>query len=142
MGRKAKKIDLTEAARKELEAGYKYSKSRSFSKRCHMILLKSQGKTSEEIAKIFGTTIQPVNSWCKRYLAEGIDGLKTVSGQGRKRILNKDKDLSIIKARVQQERQKLSNAKKILEEELDKSFSLKTLQRFLKTMAADGNESD
>ena len=142
MGRKAKAIDLTAAERKELEEGYKYSKSRSFSKRCHMVLLKSQGKTSEEIAQIFGTTIQPVNSWCKRYLASGIEGLKTKSGQGRKRILDKEKDLSIIKIKVQQERQKLKNAKEILEVELDKSFSLKTLQRFLKTLAADGNESD
>jgi len=141
MGRKAKVIDLREAARKELEAGYKYSKSRSFSKRCHFVLLKGQGKTSGEIAEIFGTTIQPINRWCNRYLASGIEGLKTKPGQGRKRILDKEKDLSIIKARVQQDRQKLKNAKDILEEELDKSFSLKTLQRFLKTLAADGNGS-
>ncbi len=140
MGRKAKIIQLTEAARKELETGYKYSKSRTFSKRCHYVLLKSQGRTSEEIAEIFGMTIQPVNRWCNRYLATGIEGLKTKPGQGRKPILDKDKDLSLIKERVQQERQKLKNAKALLEKDLDKSFSLKTLQRFLKTLAADGNE--
>ena len=50
MGRKSKKIDLTEAARITLEEGFKKSKSKSFSQRCHMILLKSQGKTSQEIA--------------------------------------------------------------------------------------------
>ena len=142
MGRKSKVIDLTDAERTELENGYKYSKSPNFSRRCHFVLLKNQGKTSQEIADIFGTTRQPVDRWCKSYLAKGINGLKTKEGQGRKPILDKEKDEAIIKSTVKKERQRLKNAKEILENELDKSFSLKTLQRFLKTLAADGNESD
>ncbi|MBD0404475.1 helix-turn-helix domain-containing protein [Flammeovirga sp. EKP202] len=67
MGRKSKVIELTETAKHELEEGYKYSESVQFSRRCHYILLKSQGKTSEEIATIFGVTIQPVKKWCKQY---------------------------------------------------------------------------
>ncbi len=140
MGRKSKVIDLTEAEETELQSGYKYSKSSSFSRRCHFVLLKNQGKTSQEIADIFGITDQPVNRWCNRFLEKGIKGLQTKTGQGRKPILDNTKDESIIKATVQQERQRLKNAKEILENELDKSFSLKTLQRFLKTLAADGNE--
>ena len=142
MGRKSKVIDLTDGARKELEAGYKYSKSSHFSRRCHFVLLKSQGKTSEEISEIFGITIQPVNRWCNRYLEKGIEGLQTKPGQGRKPILDKQNDEAIIKKTVQQERQKLKKAKENLDGQLDKSFSLKTVQRFLKTLAADGNESD
>jgi transposase len=105
-----------------------------------LCIAKNQGKTSQEIADIFGITDQPVNRWCNRFLEKGIKGLQTKTGQGRKPILDKTKDKSIIKATVQQERQRLKNAKEILENELDKSFSLKTLQRFLKTLAADGNE--
>ena len=140
MGRKSKVIDLTEAERTELHPGYKYSKLSNFSRRCHFVLLKNQGKTSQEIADIFGITIQPVNRWCNSYLKKGIAGLQTKAGQGRKKILDKTKDESIIKATVRKERQRLKNAKDILENELDKSFRLKTLQRFLKTLAADGNE--
>ena len=140
MGRKSKIIDLTEAEKQELEKGFKHSKSSNFSRRCHFVLLKNQGKTSQEIADIFRITIQPVNRWCNRYLKHGIVGLQTKPGQGRKPILDKTKDEAIIKATVQKERQRLKKAKKILENELDKSFSLKTLQRFLKTLAADGNE--
>ena len=140
MGCKSKVIDLTKAEKTELDQGYKYSKSTNFSRRCHFVLLKNQGKTSQEIADIFGITIQPVNRWCNRYLKKGISGLQTKEGQGRKKILDKTKDESIIKATVQKERQRLRNAKEILEEELDKSFSLKTLQRFLKTLVADGSE--
>ena len=140
MGRKSKIIDLTEAEKAEHEKGYKYSKSANFSRRCHYILLKNQGKTSQEIADIFGVTRQPVDRWCKDYLSKGLGGLKTKPGQGRKPIFDKSKDEAIIKKTVKKERQRLKNAKEILETELDKSFSLKTLQRFLKTLAADGSE--
>lgn len=141
MGRKSKVIHLTDDQRAELEKGFKYAKSRNFSQRCHFVLLKSQGKTSEEIAELFGISIQPINRWCNRYLQSGISGLLTKKGQGRKPILNKQTDEAIIKTQIQKERQKLQNAKQIIEQELDKSFSLKTLQRFLKTLAADGNGS-
>lgn len=140
MGRNSKVIDLTEAERTALEKGYRNIKAPIFSRRCHYILLKSQGKTSEEIADIFGVTRQPVDRWCNAYLEKGLLGLKTKSGQGRKPILDKLKDEAVIKETVKKERQRLKKAKEILENELDKSFSLKTLQRFLKTLAADGSE--
>lgn len=142
MGRKAKQIDLTAAERSELEKGYKQSKSATFSRRCHMILLKSQGRTSEEIAQIFGTTIQPVNSWVKRYQKQGIEGLRTKPGRGRPAIFDSQADEAKVKAVIKKERQRLKIAKQILQTELDKEFSLKTLKRFLKNLSADGNESD
>lgn len=142
MGRKAKKIDLTEAERLELEKGYKSSKTAAYSRRCHMVLLKSQGKTSEEIAQIVCTTIQPVNRWCNRYIKLGIVGLENKPGQGRKPILNEEDDEEKVKSKVKQERQQLKQVKEELENELNKKFSLLTLKRFLKNLTADGNESD
>jgi len=141
MGRKSKKIDLTEAEKSALEEGYKYSKSKVFSQRCHMILLKNQGWTSQQIAAIFGLTFQPVNSWCKKYIQSGIEGLKTKSGQGRKPILNREQDEAKVKAAVKKERQRIKLAKESLEKDLGKNFSVLTLKRFLKNLSADGNES-
>ena len=141
MGRKAKKIDLTKAEKEALEKGYKQSKSKVFSQRCHMILLKSQGRTSQEVADIFGTTFQPVNSWCKRYREHGIEGLRTKPGQGRRPILSKEQDEARVKAAVKKERQRIKLAKEALEKDLGKSFSVLTLKRFLKNLSADGNES-
>ena len=142
MGRKSKRIDLTQAEKTELEKGYKESKSKIFSRRCHMVLLKNQGLTSQEIATIFGVTFQPVNSWCKKYLKQGIEGLKTKPGQGRNPILNIKEDETKVKAIVKKERQRLKLAKEELEKELGKTFSLLTLKRFLKNLSADGNASD
>ena len=142
MGRKSKKIGLTEEQRLELEKGYKSSDSAFFSRRCHMVLLKSQGRTSEEIGSIVGTTIQPINRWVKRYLAYGIEGLRNKPGQGRKSILNSEEDAEKIRKAIEKERQRLQLVKADLEAELDKEFSLLTLKRFLKKITVDGNESD
>jgi len=141
MGRKAKIINLTSTERAALEQGYKNSGSSVFSRRCHMILLKSEGLTFEEIAKILGMTQAPIQNWVKRYKNEGIEGLKTRPGQGRKVILDKVKDAEKVKAAVKKERQRLKHAKDDLEQELNKEFSLKTLKRFLKNLSADGNVS-
>ena len=141
MGRKAKKIDLTDAEKTELEIGFKQSKSKVFSQRCHYILLKHQGRTSKEIAEIYGTTDQPINSWCKRYRKKGMAGLQTKPGQGRKLILDKELDKAKVKAAVQKERQRIKMAKGELERGLGKKFSTSTLKRFLKKLAADGKGS-
>lgn len=141
MGRKSKQLDLTAAEKAELEKGFKKSDSKVFSQRCHMILLKHQGLTSQQIADIYGVTIQPVNSWVKRYLEHRIEGLKTKLGQGRKPILNKEQDEAKVKAAIKNERQRIKLAKESLEKDLGKSFSVLTLKRFLKNLSADGNES-
>jgi transposase len=100
MGRKSKVIDLTKVEKTELQNGYKYSKSPNFSRRCHIVSLKNQGKTFQEIADIFGITRPPVHNWCNSYLEKGITGLKTKKDQERKSILDKTKDESIIKVTV------------------------------------------
>ena len=57
-------------------------------------------------------------------------------GRGRTPLLNVEQDAASVRKAVEQERQRLSQAKAILEDELDKRFSLKTLKRFLKSLAA------
>ena len=141
MGRKAKTVELSTDQRAELEQGYRTSKA-PFSRRCHMILLKTENRTSQEVAQIVGTNHISVNTWVNRYKSEGISGLKTKSGQGRKRILDEEKDKEKVKAAVKKERQRLKHAKAELEKELGKTFSLKTLHRFLKNLSVDGNASD
>ncbi|MFK7796956.1 MAG: helix-turn-helix domain-containing protein, partial [Aureispira sp.] len=97
--------------REELKKGYKSSNSAAYSRRCHMVLLKSEGKTSEEIARIVCTTPQPVNRWVNRYLRLRIKGLETKPGQGRRAILTEKDDKEKVKATVKQERQQLKQVK-------------------------------
>lgn len=137
---KIKTVELTKAQRTELEKGYREGESHAFRVRCQMILLKSEGRTSAEVAGILGGCEVVVNNWLKRYEAEGIAGLRTKPGRGRKPILGADEDLARVKEAVQANRQRISVAKAALEAEMGKTFSQKTLERFIKNMVLAINE--
>ena len=144
MGRTLKVI-LTNEQRLELAHGYKTGDSHSFRQRCRMVLLKSSGKLTKDICRIVGINSQnQVNTWIRRYQSHydtvGISVLYNAAGQGRKPIFDSKTESEKIKAVVKQERQKLSNAKEILEKELNKSFNIKTLKNFLKVLTADTSD--
>ena len=139
---KVKTIELSESQRKELAKGYREGKSHAFRKRCHMVLLKSEARKSVDVAGILGCHEVSVNNWLKRYEAEGISGLTTKPGRGRKAILDSAEDLEAVKRAVQANRQRLSVAKAELEAELEKSFSTKTLERYIKNMVHAINASE
>ena len=144
MGRTLKVI-LTNEQRLELEHGYKTGDSHAFRQRCRMVLLKSSGKLTKDICQIVGINSQnQINIWIRRYQSHydtiGISVLHNADGQGRKPIFDSKTESEKIKAVVKQERQKLSNAKEILEKELNKSFNIKTLKNFLKVLTVDTND--
>lgn len=127
-----KVIHLTSEEKMALEHGYRTGQSTAFRKRCQIILLKSQHRSSLEVAGIVGCCEVVVNNWMVRYQQEGIDGLHTKPGRGRKAILDADTDLESVREAVRGNRQRLRVAKADVEEALGKSFSDKTLRRFLK----------
>lgn len=138
-------INLTPEQRTELEKNYKQSDNHVLRQRCQIILLKSSNRKSIDICEIVGIKSQnQVNKWIKRYKSEyselGINCLRNVEGQGRKSIFNAKTDSEIIQKVVKTERQKLDNARVILEKELNKTFNIKTLKNFLKVLAGDTNE--
>jgi transposase len=135
-------IDLSIQERAELLNGYRYGQSHAFRKRCHLVLLKTEPRSSQEVGDIVGLHQVSVNQWLNRFEKEGINGLKTKPGRGRKSIINPETDTEKVRKAVQEERQRLSAAKVLLETELDKSFSLKTLKRFLKKTTAATNAFD
>ena len=139
---KIKTPELTKAQRAALEKGYREGTSHTFRVRCQIVLLKSEGRTSAEIAEILGCCEMAVNNWLKRFEDEGIEGLRTKPGRGRKPILDAGKDLQRVKQAVQRSRQRISLAKAELEAELGKGFSTKTLERYIKNMVAAINESE
>jgi transposase len=138
---KIKTVELSKAQRAALEKGYRTGSSHAFRLRCQMILLKSEQRTAAEIAGLLGGCEVVVNNWLKRYESEGIDGLRTRPGRGRKPVLDAERDLPSVKAAVAANRRRISLAKAELEAELGKTFSTKTLQRYLKNMVLAINES-
>ena len=137
---KTKIVQLSDTQRRELEEGRRTGKSHAFRERCQMILLKSEKRTSREIARFLDCHKITANEWVKRYQAEAIAGLKTRPGRGRRAILQAATDLSRVRTAVIGSRQRISLAKAELEAELQKPFSTTTLKRFLKKTIAASNE--
>jgi transposase len=129
-------LTLTAEERATLEKGYRHGKSHAFRTRCHLILIKAERLPSIQVAERVGCSMMTVNGWVRRDQAEGLGGLKTKPGRGRKAILDGQADLEQVRAAVQNHRQRLSVAKAQLEADLGKEFSAMTLKRFLKNIAA------
>jgi transposase len=130
MGR-IKVVELSEEQRQALEQEYRTGKTHSYRQRCKGVLLKSEKRSSAEVAQQLGCNEVTVNVWLKRFEDGGIQGLKTLSGRGRKPILE-EADVAKVKGVVAEHRQKLSVAREELEQILGKSFSQDTLKRFVK----------
>ena len=109
---KIKSVELTSDQRAVLENASRHGKSYSFRQRCLMILLKADKRTSKEVAAQVGCCEVVVNTWMKRYQNQGFDGLNTKAGQGRQPILKRETDLAAVRHAVQQNRQRVSLAKR------------------------------
>lgn len=131
---------LDNLSRKELEKGYKTGKKHAFRVRCQTILLKSDGLSSKDVGKIVGMSNVSVNSWLSRYKIEGLKGLNTKKGRGRKALINKTEDLEGILKAVKSNRQRLQTAKAEWEASSGKSVSRNTFRSFLKVLADDIKE--
>ena len=139
MSRKIRTIALSAEQRQFLQQGYSKGQSHAFRKRCHVVLLKAEGRTSKDIGHIVGMHEVSVNNWLNRYEAESIAGLCTKEGRGRKRLPEEQQHAPIVRDTIAEERQRLSRAKELLEQRLGKTFSAKTLKRFLKSLTAATN---
>ena len=107
---KIKTISLTDEERRQLEKGFREGKSHAFRMRCRAVLLKSSGLTSKAIGEQTEMTHISVNSWVKRFEAEGIKGLKTRPGRGRKPIMDCS-DEEAVRAAIENDRQSVRKAK-------------------------------
>ena len=139
---KLKILELTPAQRRALEQGHRTGASHTFRQRCQIILLKCERRTSAEVADIVGCCEMVVNNWLQRFATEGVEGLRTKPGRGRRAILDAEKDLAQVKEAVGRSRQRISVAKAELETALDKSFSTRTLERYIKNMVLAINDSE
>lgn len=131
--------ELDTLAIQSLDRLYRDSKNHSFRKRCHLILLKGQGRSSKDVGSIVGMSHVSVNSWLKRYQAEGISGLYIKPGRGRKPIITRQEDEFLVLEAIKKHRQSVEQAKAEWEASSNKKSSKITFKRFLKSLAEDTN---
>ena len=150
---KITKIELSESERIKLNFGFKEGSSHCFRMRfgfkegsshcfrmrCKAVLLKSEGLSSEAIGKIVEMTQISVNNWVKRYLLEGISGLETRKGRGRKPIMDCSDEEAVRKA-IENDRQSVNKAREAWQNAVGKEASESTFKRFLSALAQDISE--
>jgi transposase len=136
---KITKIELSESERIKLNFGFKEGSSHCFRMRCKAVLLKSEGLSSEAIGKIVEMTQISVNNWAKRYLLEGISGLETRKGRGRKPIMDCSDEEAVRKA-IENDRQSVNKAREAWQNAVGKEANETTFKRFLSALAQDISE--
>lgn len=135
---------LDDMARFALEQAYKTSLSHALRQRCQLVLLKAAGRTSHDVGQVVGLCHVSVNSWTKRYREEGLDGLKTKPGRGRKPLLSVAADEQRVRMAVEANRQRLALAKAEWEAQRESgspAVGRDTFRAFLKAWVADTNAS-
>ena len=131
-----KVIQLTDQQRLQLEDGFRNGKSHAYRMRCRAILLKSQGLKSKEVGVQTEMTHISVNSWVKRFEREGVKGLETKPGRGRKPIMDCSDEESVRQA-IEQDRQSVKKAKEAWQQASGKEASESTFRAFLSALARD-----
>mgnify|MGYP002659437400 FL=1 len=133
---KIKSILLKDSERQALETGFRQGDSHCFRMRCRAVLLKSTGLSSKTIGLQTEMSHVSVNSWVKRFLSEGIDGLQTRPGRGRKPVMNCT-DEEVVRKAIEQDRQSVSKAREAWQKATGKEASDLTFKRFLSALAQD-----
>lgn len=133
---KATRIELGEAQRAELENEYRKGERHCFRMRCLAVLLKSEGLSSAKVGERVGMNEHTVNSWLKRYRKEGMKGLETRPGRGRKPIMDCSDEEAVRKA-IEQDRQSVNKAREAWQQASGKEASESTFKRFLSALAQD-----
>lgn len=133
---KIKKLELTKIQYSELKTGFRHGMSHCFRMRCRAVLLKCDGLSSAKAGEQTEMSFVSVNAWVKRFLTEGITGLETRPGRGRKPIMDCS-DEPTVRMAIEQDRQSVSKAKVAWQEATGKQASDLTFKRFLSALAQD-----
>jgi transposase len=104
--------------------------------RCRAVLLKSDGLSSIKAGEQTEMSLVSVNAWVKRFLLEGITGLQTREGRGRKPIMDCSDEQAVLAA-IEQDRQSVSKAKNAWQQATGKEASNLTFKRFFSALAQD-----
>ena len=133
---KIKAIISNRQGRRELEQGFRYGEKHCFRMRCRAVLLKADGLSAAKAGAQTEMSFVSVNAWVKRYKEEGIEGLKTRAGRGRKPIMDSSDEEAVRRA-IEEDRQCVSKAKAAWEQATGKEASDMTFKRFLSALAQD-----
>lgn len=129
-------VNLTKKQRVELEYIEHFDPRPFMQKRSKIILFKAQGMPSKEIAERLSCSEPKVNRWVRRYLAQGVDGLRNKPGQGAKPIMDSS-DEEAVRLAIEKDRLSVMKAKERWQQATGKEACRDTYRAFLSALAQD-----
>lgn len=129
-------VNLTKKQRVELEYIEHFDPRPFMQKRSQIILFKAQGMPSKEIAERLSCSEPKVNRWVRRYLAQGVDGLRNKPGQGAKPIMDSS-DEEAVRLAIEKDRLSVMKAKERWQQATGKEACRETFRDFLSALAQD-----
>lgn len=130
------RLELSEAQRSELERGYRFGEKHCFGMRCLAVLLKADGMSAAKVGERTEMEQHTVNKWLKRYKEEGVKGLNTRPGRGRKPIMDCS-DEAAVRLAIERDRQSVNKAREAWQQASGKEASESTFKCFLAALAQD-----
>lgn len=136
--------NLSKEEKGTLENGHRTGSTSRYRNRCQAILLSHQGYKINELSKMYSVNRDTICRWFNDWESEGIEGLldDTRSGRPAKLSVSNEEHINEVKRLLKEECQKLDKVRGELEESLGIEVSKRTLQRFLKVLAFDGDVFD
>lgn len=132
---------LTPDEERTLWDAHQHGPQYQFRNRCLCLLLSHQGQPVGWLKDHFKVSRLTIYNWLDAWQEQGLRGLYNQPGRGRKAILT-PADEALISQHVAANAQQLKAARTALRQELQREFSHKTLQRFLKSIVGAGSASD
>lgn len=129
-------VNLTKKQRVELEYIEHFDPRPFMHIRSQIILFKSQGMPSKEIAERLSCSEHKVNRWVKRYLELGVEGLRNKPGQGAKPIMDSS-DEEAVRQAIEKDRLSVMKAKERWQQATGKEACRDTYRAFLSALAQD-----
>ena len=129
-------VKLTKKRRVELEYIEHFDPREFMQKRSRIILYKADGLPSKEIAEKLSCSEPKVNRWVKRYIEDGVDGLRNKPGQGAKRIMDLS-DEEAVRVTIEKDRFSVMKAKERWQQSTGKEACRDTFRAFLSALAQD-----
>lgn len=129
-------VKLTKKQRVELEYIEHFDSRPFMQKRSRIILDKDDGLPSKKIAERLSCSEHKVNRWVRRYLEQGIDGLRNKPGQGAKPIMDSS-DEEAVRHAIEKDRLSVMKAKERWQQATGKEACRDTYRAFLSALAQD-----
>jgi transposase len=127
-------ITLNDEEKAALEDGWRNSAKHHFRRRCHSILLSSQGYKVPEIANLMNVRTRTIYSWFDNWEKSGIDGLNIQPGRGIRAKLDTitDTEITQIHKQIKLNPQNLNQVCEQLSKTLGFRITKNMLKRFIK----------